>query len=78
MTCNLSVAVVASALAVLTLSGCAAHNPNAFRTVLEPSCLLEPIVIEDCDVNREPVYCRKVKLRYRAGCEKIEVVQAKK
>jgi hypothetical protein len=78
MTCNLSLAVTVLALALLTLSGCAAHNPNAFRTVLEPSCLLEPIVIEDCDVNREPVYCRKVKLRYRAGCEKIEVVQAKK
>ena len=76
MNCNLSLAVLA--LALLALSGCAAHNPNAFRTVLEPSCLLEPIVIEDCDVNREPVYCRKVKLRYRAGCEKIEVIQAKK
>jgi hypothetical protein len=76
MNCNLS--LVALALALLTLSACATHNPNAFRTVLEPSCLLEPIVIEDCDVNREPVYCRKVKLRYRAGCEKIEVIQAKK
>lgn len=31
MTCNLSVAVVASALAVLTLSGCAAHNPMLFE-----------------------------------------------
>ena len=37
-----------------------------------------PIVIEDCDVSREPMYCRKVKLRYRHGCEKIEVIQAKK
>jgi hypothetical protein len=64
MNCNLSLAVLA--LALLALSGCAAHNPNAFRTVLEPSCLLEPIVIEDCDVNREPVYCRKVKLRQAA------------
>jgi hypothetical protein len=76
MNCNVSLAVLA--LALLTLTGCAAHKPNAFRTVLEPSCLLEPIVIEDCDINREPVYCRKVKLRYRAGCEKIEVIQAKK
>ena len=76
MTCRLSLAVLA--LALLTLNGCAAHNPKAFRTVLEPSCLLEPIVIEDCDANRVPVYCRKVKLRYRAGCEKIEVIQAKK
>jgi len=24
------------------------------------------------------MYCRKVKLRYRHGCEKIEVIQAKK
>ena len=60
------------------LSGCAPHNPNAFRTVLDPNCLVAPIVIEDCDVSRQPVYCRKVRLRYRAGCEKIEVTQAKK
>ena len=65
-------------LAMLGLSGCAAHNPNAFRTVLDPSCLVAPIVIEDCDASREPVYCRKVKLRYRSGCEKIEVIQARK
>jgi len=76
MNCNLSLAVLA--LALLTLTGCAVRHPNAFRTVLEPSCLLAPIVIEDCDVSRQPMYCRKVKLRYRPGCEKIEVVQAKK
>ena len=76
MTCKLSLAVLA--LAMLTLNGCAVHNPNAFRTVLDPSCLLAPIVVEDCDANRVPMYCRKVKLRYRRGCEKIEVIQAKK
>jgi hypothetical protein len=46
--------------------------------VLDPNCLVAPIVIEDCHVSREPMYCRKVKLRYRRGCEKIEVIQAKK
>jgi len=76
MNCNLSLAVWA--LALLTLTGCAVHNPNAFRTVLEPSCLVAPIVIEDCDISREPMYCRKIKLRYRHRCEKIEVIQAKK
>jgi uncharacterized protein YcfL len=65
-------------LALFTFSGCAVHNPNAFRTVLDPSCLVAPIVIENCDVSRQPVYCRKVRLRYRAGCEKIEVIQARK
>ena len=74
MNCKLSLTI----LALLTLTGCAAHHPNAFRTVLDPNCLLAPIVIEDCDLSREPMYCRKVKLRYRAGCEKIEVIQAKK
>jgi len=74
MNCNLSLAVLA--LALLTLTGCAVHNPNAFRTVLEPSCLVAPIGIED--ISREPMYCRKIKLRYRHGCEKIEVIQAKK
>jgi hypothetical protein len=53
-------------------------NPNALRTVLEPSCLVAPIVIEDCDISREAMYCRKIKLRYRHGSEKIEVIQAKK
>jgi len=24
------------------------------------------------------MYCRKIKLRYRHGCDKIEVIQAKK
>ncbi len=76
MNSNLILAVVI--LALLTLTGCAVHNPNAFRTVLERGCLMAPIVIEDCDVSREPMYCRKVKLRYRHGCEKIEVIQAKK
>jgi hypothetical protein len=76
MNCKLSLTV--SVLALLILTACAAHRPNAFRTVLDPNCLLAPIVIEDCDVSREPMYCRKVKLRYRAGCEKIEVIQAKK
>ena len=76
MNCNLIPALLA--LALSTLTGCAVHHPNAFRTVLEPNCLVAPIVIEDCDQSREPVYCRKVRLRYRAGCEKIEVIQAKK
>ena len=76
MKCKLCLAALV--LALLILPGCAAHHPNAFRTVLDPTCLIAPIVIEDCDVSREPVYCRKVKLRYRAGCEKIEVMQAKK
>jgi uncharacterized protein YcfL len=76
MNCNLILSVVV--LALLTLTGCAVHNPNAFRAVLEPNCLLAPIVIEDCDVSRQDMYCRKVKLRYRHGCEKIEVIQTKK
>ena len=76
MNCKLCLAALV--LALLTLSGCAAHNPNAFRAVLEPNCLVAPIVIEDCDANGVPMYCRKVKLRYRRGCEKIEVIQAKK
>jgi uncharacterized protein YcfL len=76
MNCKLCLAFLV--LETLVLSGCAAHNPNAFRTVLDPSCLVAPIVIEDCDASREPAYCRKVKLRYRAGCEKIEAIQAKK
>jgi len=46
--------------------------------LFEPSCLVAPIVIEDCDISREPMYCRKIKLRYRHGREKIEVIQAKK
>jgi len=76
MNCKLYLAALV--LALLTFPGCAAHHPNAFRTVLDPNCLIAPIVIEDCDVSREPVFCRKVKLRYRAGCERIEVIQAKK
>jgi uncharacterized protein YcfL len=76
MNCKLYLAALV--LALLTLLGCAAHNPNAFRTVLDPNCLVAPIVIEDCDLSRDPVFCRKVKLRYRAGCEKIELIQAKK
>jgi uncharacterized protein YcfL len=76
MNCKLHLAALV--LALLILPGCATHNPNAFRTVLDPNCLVAPIVIENCDVSREPVYCRKVKLRYRAGCERIEVIQAKK
>src|SRR5712692_9909506 len=75
MNCKWSLALAA----LLTLTGCAAHRPqNAFRAVLEPSCLLAPIVIEDCDLSREPMHCRVVKLRYRRGCEKIEVKQGKK
>jgi hypothetical protein len=66
------------AFALPLLCGCAAHNPNAFRTVLDPNCLVAPVVIEDCDLSREPVFCRKVRIRYRAGCERIEVIQAKK
>ena len=69
MNCNLSLAAVL-ALALLTLTGCAVHNPNAFRTVLEPSCLVAPIVIEDCDISREPMYCRKIKLRYGTAARK--------
>jgi type IV pilus biogenesis protein CpaD/CtpE len=76
MNCNLILAVVI--LALLTLTGCAVHNPNTFRTVPDPNCRVAPIVSEDCDVSREPMYCRRVKLRYRQGCEKIEVIQAKK
>jgi hypothetical protein len=72
MNCKFRLAVLV--VVSLTSAGCAAHHPNAFRTVLAPSCLLAPIVIEDCDASREPTYCRKVKLRYRHGCEKIEVI----
>ncbi len=66
-------------LALLTLTSCAAHRQqNTFRAVLEPSCLLAPIVIENCDLSQEPLHCHTVKLRYRRGCEKIEVKQGKK
>lgn len=75
---NCKLCLGALVLALLTFPGCVARNPNAFRTVLDPNCLVAPIVIEDCDVSREPVFCRRVRLRYRAGCEKIEVIQAKK
>jgi hypothetical protein len=37
-------------LALLTVTGCAVHNPNALRAVVEPSCRLAPIVIEDCEL----------------------------
>jgi uncharacterized protein YcfL len=77
MNCNLSLAVLAWTLLILT--GCAVHRQqNTFRAVLEPSCLLAPIVIEDCDLSREPMHCHLVKLRYRQGCEKIEVHPGKK
>ena len=65
-------------LGLMVLTGCAAHNPKGIRTVLEPSCLLAPIVIEGCDAAGDSVHCRKVKIRYRPGCEKIEVVKAQK
>ena len=64
-------------LALLMLTGCAAHRPSgAFRTVVSPSCLTAPVVMRDCDFSGGLTRCRLVELRYRPGCEQIQVSKA--
>jgi hypothetical protein len=70
-------ALLAVAIA-LVLAGCAERKRSAsLRTVVAPSCLTAPIVMQDCNLSAEPPRCRKIKISYRKGCEQLDVSGAK-
>ena len=70
MKCSLGIAV----LTLSVLSGCAVRRtPQAFRAIVNPNCLTAPIIMRDCDFVSNPPHCRHVELRYRSGCEEIQV-----
>jgi len=50
-------------------------NPGV-RTVLRPSCLTAPIILQGCDFSKEPPQCRSVKLSYISSCAEIQVKKA--
>jgi len=58
---------------LFTLTGCATHTIGAFRTVVSPSCLTAPVVMKNCSVSGGFTRCRQVELKYRPGCEQIQV-----
>ena len=68
---------VLATLALLMLTGCAAHRQSgAFRTLVSPSCLTAPVVMKDCNSSGNLTHCRLVELRYPPGCEQIQVKKA--
>jgi hypothetical protein len=70
MKCSLGIAV----LTLSVLSGCAVRRtPQAFRAIVNPSCLTAPIIMRDCDFASAPPRWRHVELRYRQGCAEIQV-----
>ena len=58
---------------LVTLTGCATRSIGAFRTVVSPSCLTAPVVMKNCSVSGSFTRCREVELKYRPGCEQIQV-----
>lgn len=55
------------------LTGCAARNVGAFRTVISPNCLTAPVVMKNCSTSGGSTRCREVEVRYRPGCAQIQV-----
>lgn len=62
---------------LLILTGCAARGPAVFRTMLNPNCLTAPVELQDCDFSSGAAQCKTVKLKYRKGCEQIQVKSVK-
>lgn len=63
---------------LLMLMGCTAHRSRqSFHTIVSPDCLTAPIVLRDCDSSAGQMYCKHVDLKYKRGCEQIEVNGAK-
>jgi hypothetical protein len=69
----------AAILAVLVSTGCAVRQQTAllktsgFRTVVRANCLTAPLVLQDCDLSKEPTHCRLVTIKYRPGCAEIQL-----
>ena len=70
MKCKGMLTVIAS---LIMLTGCAARGPAAFRTMLNPNCLTAPVELRDCAFSSGAAQCKTVKLKYRKGCEQIQV-----
>ena len=62
-------------LLLLLLTGCAAKKPVAVQPILlvDPPCLTGPVVLEQCNLSTNPPKCKKVRVRYSKGCERLQV-----
>src|SRR5436305_531237 len=45
----------------------------SFRTIVKPSCLTAPVIMQGCDFSTDPSRCRHVELKYRPGCAEVQV-----
>jgi hypothetical protein len=54
-------------------SGCAAkHNQAGGVTLLvDPPCITQPLELTGCAASMDPPKCRRVKVVFRKGCERI-------
>jgi hypothetical protein len=73
MKCNEILIVIAS----LMFTGCAVRGPAAFRTTVNPSCLTAPVELQDCNFSSGAAQCKVIKLKYRKGCEQIQLKSVK-
>jgi len=62
------------AVAMFLLSGCAVrHTAQGCRTIVKPSCLTAPVIMQGCDFSTDPPRCQHVELRYRPACAEVQV-----
>lgn len=70
--------LVTAALAALICIGCTMRQRTSFRasspnTVVRPDCLTAPLVLQDCDLSKEPPRCKLVTIKYRASCAQVQL-----
>src|SRR2546430_601321 len=67
--------VVELYLLLMLTVGCLAHrHPMPAQLLLDPACLTAPIMMQRCDLESATPCCRTIKVRYRKGCERLEVL----
>jgi len=55
-------------------SGCAhPKRHSGISALIDPPCLIGPILLQDCDMSQAEPKCKVVKVRYKQGCERLVV-----
>lgn len=60
----------------LLLCGCAVHKPvkgNLPDMDISPESIVGDVHMEQCDISKEPPQCKRVKMKYRKGSERVVI-----
>lgn len=68
------------ALVLLSVLGSGCVHPvytrgSRVNFMIDPPCIKEPVLLQDCDMNRAEPTCKIVKVNYRKGCERLVIAK---